>query len=103
VLSKVEQYFQNSCFAPALVSASQAASDCATASPTGLVRIFSAMMTASASGSGPSGTPITCTADIPPLTSVFARSVAPVKSSAMQPSSKGMGSVLQKTGVPSLR
>ena len=74
----------------------------ATAWATGAVRDFSATITASASGSGPAGGPITCTADMPPLTRVLARSVAPVKSSAMQPSS-GMRAFLQKRGVPSLR
>jgi hypothetical protein len=55
------------------------------------VRDFSAITTASASGTGASapGTPISCTLRMPSFTSMAARSVAPVKSSAMQPS-KGM-------------
>jgi hypothetical protein len=51
----------------------------------GMVRDFSATTTASLSGTT-SGTPITWTARIPCRTRVEARSVAPVKSSAMQPS-----------------
>ncbi len=53
-----------------------------------MVRDFSATMIASASSCVPaSGTPIVCTVRMPLLTSMLARSVAPVKSSAMQPSS----------------
>jgi hypothetical protein len=52
-------------------------------------RDLSAITTASASGNAVSarGTPSSTTADMPWRTSVLARSVAPVKSSAMQPSS----------------
>src|SRR6185369_5758641 len=45
--------------------------------------------------SAPCGTPIVCTQRRPPRTSVLARSVAPVKSSAIAPSRSGaIGSVL---------
>jgi hypothetical protein len=50
------------------------------------VRDFSATTTASTSASrGPSGTPMVCTTRMPARTRLLARSVAPVKSSAMQP------------------
>jgi hypothetical protein len=53
-----------------------------------MVRDLSATTTASASivaaASSP-GTPIVCTARMPARTRLLARSVAPVKSSAMQP------------------
>ena len=42
------------------------------------------------SGSGVSGTPMSCTVLMPRRTSVFARSVAPVRSSAMAPSRTGI-------------
>src|SRR5262245_47961488 len=58
-----------------------------------MVRDLSATTTASTSvGIGASGTPIVCTVRIPPRTRVLARSVAPVKSSAMQPRSMTDGS-----------
>ena len=88
---KVEQYLKKILPRAGLLAASrQAASDCATASAAGIVRDFSATTMASASGSGSpvAGTPITCTVRMPPRTSVLARSVAPVRSSAMQPSSE---------------
>ena len=89
VESKVEQYLKKYCRVPARLSAPNAASDCATASAAGIVRDFRATTIASASGSGApvAGTPITCTVRMPPRTSMLARSVAPVRSSAMQPSS----------------
>ena len=54
----------------------------------GMVRLFSATTIASTSSSAivASGTPIVCTVRRPLRTRLFARSVAPVKSSAMQPS-----------------
>lgn len=61
---------------------------CSTASCSGTVGDCSAMTTASTSAiaaSAASGTPIVCTTRMPPLTRLFAWSVAPVKSSAMQP------------------
>ena len=58
-----------------------------------MVRDLSATTTAWASpGSIPApGTPISCTVAMPWRTSMLARSVAPVKSSAMQPSRSDMG------------
>jgi hypothetical protein len=88
VESNVEQYLKKNCRVPACLSAEMAASDCATASAAGIVRDLSATTMASAAGSGASfaGTPITCSVRMPPRTSMLARSVAPVRSSAMQPS-----------------
>jgi hypothetical protein len=51
-----------------------------------MVRDFSATTTASACGAAPFGMPMVCTVCMPRRVSVLARSVAPVKSSAMQPS-----------------
>ncbi len=92
VESKVEQYLKKICRAPFPRSHSSAISDWSTASPAGMVRDFSATTTASASGTGwsASGTPITWIVRMPLATSVLARSVAPVWSSAMQPSSRGI-------------
>ena len=89
VESKVEQYLKKYCFVPPRFSHSSASSDSLIASAAGMERDFSATMTASVSGTGPPGrgTPSTTTVDMPSRTSVLARSVAPVKSSAMQPSS----------------
>jgi hypothetical protein len=50
-----------------------------------MVRDFSATTMASAS-TADAGTPMVCTVRMPLRTSVLARSVAPVKSSAIQPS-----------------
>ncbi len=88
VESKVEQYLKKYCRAPAGRSQASAASDCSTASAAGMVRDFSATTTASLSGTAvpPGGTSIICTVRMPSRTSVLARSVAPVMSSAMQPS-----------------
>ncbi len=66
VLSKVEQYLKKNCRHPAACSQRSAARLSRTASPAGTVRDFSATTTASASGGGPSGTPISCTVRIPP-------------------------------------
>ena len=53
-----------------------------------MVRDLSATTTAStSSASGAAGTPMVWMVRMPPRTSMLARSVAPVKSSAMQPSS----------------
>ncbi len=53
-----------------------------------MVRDLSATTTAStSSASGVAGTPMVWMVRMPPRTSMLARSVAPVKSSAMQPSS----------------
>ena len=89
VLSKVEQYLKKNCRHPARRSQASAARLCCTASRTGAVRDFSATTTASASsGTAVSdGTPMSCTVRMPPRTSIEQRSVAPVKSSAMAPSS----------------
>src|SRR5215813_6560299 len=90
VESKVEQYLKTYCRAPAARRLASTARDIATASAAGIVRDLSATTIASASGSGApaSGTPIAWTVRIPWRTSVFARSVAPVRSSAMQPRSR---------------
>jgi hypothetical protein len=65
----------------------KASSDCAMASAAGMVRDLSATTTASTSAaSGEVGTPMVCTTRMPERTRLLARSVAPVKSSAMQPS-----------------
>src|SRR4051812_3865223 len=65
-----------------------------TASYDGFERDFNAITTASASGtSKPArGTPSSTTVHMPWRVSVFPMSVAPVKSSAMQPSIKDIGS-----------
>src|SRR5262249_44493534 len=64
-----------------------------------MVRLLSATTTASmSSGATGAGTPISCTVRIPWRTSVFAKSVAPVKSSAMAPSRTGIAySVTRQT------
>ena len=93
VESKVEQYLNRICPAPRADSHSSAASDCRIASAAGIVRDLSATTTAWAAPgptSGP-GTPISCTVAMPWRTSMLARSVAPVKSSAMQPSRSDAG------------
>src|SRR5690349_2170151 len=54
-----------------------------------MVRDLSATTTASASATGACGTPIVCTTCMPARTRLLARSVAPVKSSAMQPRRSG--------------
>ena len=65
------------------------------ASAAGLVRDLSATTTASTSAaSGPAGTPMVCTTRMPERTRLLARSVAPVESSAMQPSFKPIFKVL---------
>src|SRR5581483_9251631 len=97
VESKVEQNLKWICRAPACLSQASAASDWATASAGGMVRDFSATTTAStASASGASGMPMVWMVRMPPRTSMLARSVAPVKSSAMQPSSMGASSTLRQ-------
>src|SRR5215472_1201515 len=94
VLSKVEQYLKKNCRQPAVRSHSRAARLSSTACRTGVVRDFSATTTASALGAASSGrgTPISCTVRIPPRTSMEQRSVAPVKSSAIAPSSMASSS-----------
>jgi hypothetical protein len=53
----------------------------------GMVRVFKATTTASTSEESAAwGTPNVCITRIPDLTKLLAKSVAPVKSSAMQPS-----------------
>ncbi len=97
VESKVEQYLNRICVAPCASSHSQAASDWATASAAGMVRLFSATTPASQlAGAGPGGMPTNCIVAMPPLARVLARSLAPVKSSAMQPRSMGsaLGSIV---------
>ncbi len=95
VESKVEQYLKKICRVPRPLSQARAASDSVTASCTGQVRDFKATTTASASPRSfrlaPEGTPLTCTVRMPFLTRVLARSVAPVKSSAMHPNTMDMG------------
>ncbi len=75
--------------APCARSHASAASDWATASSGGLVRDFSATTTASAGGTAiaAAGTPFAWITDSPSRASVTPRSVAPVRSSAMQPRS----------------
>ena len=92
VESKVEQYLKKNCCAPEARSHASAACESATAASTGAVLDFSATTTALAlpRSSPASGMPMVCTAGIPCLTSVLARSVAPVKSSAMAPNSTGI-------------
>ncbi len=92
VESNVEQILNRNRSAPRDCSQASARNDWSTASRTGAVRDFSATTTASASGRVRSarGTPLTCTVRRPPFVSVLARSVAPVKSSAMQPRARGM-------------
>ncbi len=88
VESKVEQYLNRICRQPCARSQASAASDCATASSAGMLRDFSATTSASDCGSAAStlsGTPTVCSVRMPPRVSMFATSVAPVKSSAMQP------------------
>src|SRR5215510_5445018 len=105
VESKVEQYLKKYCRAPAAFSRSSAARDIATAAAAGMVRDFSATTIASASGSGSpgAGTPITCTVRMPWRTSVLARSVAPVRSSAMQPRSSATAGLLPRRRQPGHR
>src|SRR5208282_4534493 len=87
VESKVEQYLKKYCLAPVAASHVSAASDCATASSAAMARVLSATTIASTpSGTRRVGTPIICTVRMPWRTSVFARSVAPVRSSAIAPS-----------------
>ena len=86
VESKVEQYLKKNCVQPCARSQSSAARDWATASAGSMERDFSATTPASTDGSaGPEGTPTYCTVRMPPLASVLARSLEPVKSSPMQP------------------
>ncbi|MNG95851.1 hypothetical protein D3C79_548970 [compost metagenome] len=86
VESKVEQYLKKYCRQPVALSQARAVRDCSTACSAGSVRVFRAMTMASTSASiGPTGTSITCRVRMPPRTSMLARSVPPVKSSAMQP------------------
>src|SRR4051794_17958429 len=88
VESKVEQYLNTNCRQPCARSHSNASSESATASAAGIERLFRATTPASqASGAGFVGTPRNCTVESPPLASVFAMSLAPVKSSAITPRS----------------
>ena len=89
VESKVEQYLKKNCWQPACCSQRSAASDCSTACSAGQLRDFNAITSASASGAVASapGRSISCTVRMPCLTRVLHRSVAPVKSSAIHPSS----------------
>ena len=87
VLSNVEQYLKKNCGHPA-AQPGEGGETCRTAWAGATVRDFSATTTASASGTGcPRGQADSCTQRMPRPTSIAARSVAPVKSSAMQPSS----------------
>src|SRR3989344_1393288 len=89
VESNVEQYLKKICSQPRSRSQRSASSDASTASAAGTVRDFRAMTIASASrcsATSAPGMPMLCTVRMPPRTSMLARSVAPVKSSAMQPS-----------------
>src|SRR5262249_21981424 len=94
VLSNVEQYLKKNCRHTAERSQASAARLSSTAWRTGAVRDFSATTTASASGTGSfgRGSPISCTVRMPPRTSIEQRSVAPVKSSAIAPSSMASSS-----------
>jgi hypothetical protein len=92
VESKVEQYLKTNWRQPCARSQSRAASDWATASAGAIERLFSATTPASQrAGAGPFGTPRNCVVVSPrppcPRASVLAMSLAPVKSSAMTPSS----------------
>src|SRR5262249_30084428 len=95
VESKVEQYLKKYWRAPAARSRASAARDIATASAAGMVRDFSATTIASASG-----TPISCTVRMPWRTRVLARSVAPVRSSAMQPRRSATATLLPRRRQP---
>ena len=87
---------KKNCRVSALTSHLSAARDCATASAAAAVQVLSATTTASTeSGTGRVGTPISCTVRMPWRTSVFARSVAPVRSSAIAPSSSVMFRLLR--------
>jgi hypothetical protein len=87
VESKVEQYLKKKRTQPAACNAFSASSDCETASVAGMDRVLSATTTASiSSGIVPlAGTPMVWMVRMPPLTSMPAMSVAPVKSSAITP------------------
>ena len=88
-LSKVEQYLKYTCLTCCSCNHAKASSDCFTASAGAMVRDFSATTTAlQSAGSELVGTPMVCTTRIPARTKLLAKSVAPVKSSAMQPNSK---------------
>src|ERR1700704_5652923 len=95
VESKVEQYLKYKCRHPAERKKRAAASDCRTASEACMERVFSAKTTASASAASagslpPSGRPIRRMGRKPEATSVSARSLAPVKSSATEPKRRGI-------------
>ena len=88
VESKVEQYLNTNCRHPCARSHSKASIESATASAAAIERLFSATTPASqVSGAGFVGRPRNCTVASPPLASVLAMSLAPVKSSAMTPRS----------------
>src|SRR5690554_1045374 len=101
VESKVEQYLKKICRGLRACSQSRAARELATALEAGVERDLSATTMASAFSSAalswgdnnPSGMPIICTQRIPPRTRLLARSVAPVKSSAMAPNTMDMSSL----------
>ena len=87
VESKVEQYFQKNLCAPAACNHASAARHSATASSTAAVRHFKAITSNAAVSFGiASGTPRRSATGTPDRASIPARSVAPVKSSAIQPS-----------------
>ncbi|MNI81044.1 hypothetical protein D3C73_1376240 [compost metagenome] len=89
VESNVEQYLKKICSQPRSRNQRRASSDSFTASAAGRVLDLRAMTIASASrcpATSAAGMPMLCTVRMPPRTSMLARSVAPVKSSAMQPS-----------------
>ena len=93
VESKVEQYLNINWRQPCACSHFSAARDCTTASPAGIDRLFRATTPASiSSGAGVEGTPRNWAVRKPPcpgspLASVLPISLAPVKSSAITPSS----------------
>ena len=87
VESKVEQYFQYSCLAPPAANQSAAIEQSFTAFSTGSVRHLSATISISDSPpDGLVGRPKCSVTDAPLRLSSPAKSVAPVKSSAIQPS-----------------
>ncbi len=86
VLSNVEQYFKKNFFAPACFNHFNADKDSLTASDAGMDLVFNAITSMSAVFFGSVlGTPIRSETFTPDLASILAKSVAPVKSSAIHP------------------
>ena len=86
VLSNVEQYLKKYFLAPASFNHLSADNDSSIALEAEIDLVFSAMTSISAVFSGvDSGTPIRRETFTPDLASILAKSVAPVKSSAIHP------------------